>query len=490
MPIPCAVLMCHAPIVIPEIAGPRASECAQTTAAMRQTARRLVAHAPDVLVIVSPHAPRDRRRWGIADAGQIAGDFGRFGVPEIGLTLPGAPSAAAALARAAHALGLTTWRAPGAELDHGALVPLYFVREAGWLGPTLLVALPYPGTGSEATMGRAIAEAAALAGERWAVLASGDMSHRLTPDAPAGYDPRARDFDARFRELVAAGDLRGACAVDPDLRELAAEDVVDSCVVAAGAVSFTATGHELFSYEGPFGVGYMEAVLYDSSHASQAADSASGRTSLSSSRMGDVGASFAPSDSVSGRASLPLSPSPPPRALLRIARDAISAHLHTRAYQAPELAEPWTRSRGVFVTLRTEDGELRGCVGHIEPACPTLAAEIASCAVSSAVHDTRFEPVARHELASLSIELSLLAPPEPVDDESALDPSRYGVVVTQGRLRGVLLPGIEGVDTAERQVDIAAAKGGIDLALPHGLERFEVVKLAEAPSEVRRHALN
>jgi protein-L-isoaspartate(D-aspartate) O-methyltransferase len=452
MPISRAVLMCHAPIVIPAIGRERAAQCARTTDAMRHAATRLVTGAPDVLVVISPHAPRDRARWGICAASSLAGDFARFGAPEVGARFAGAPAAAGALAHAAHAANLATWSLPGDGLDHGSLVPLYFVHEAGWRGATLLIALPYPGTGSEAAMGRAVRNAAESRGERWAILASGDMSHRLLPDAPAGFHPRARDFDARFRDAVAAGDLRTACAVDEDLREIAAEDVVDSCAVAAGAVDFDATGHEVIAYEGPFGVGYLEAVLFDA---------------------GATDADTAQRDRARAEA--------PPRELLRVARDAIAAHLHGRTYRPPWLDEPWSKSRGVFVTLRTSDGALRGCIGHIDPVHATLADEVASVAVSSAMRDTRFAPVRPDELDSLAIELSVLAPPEHVGDLAALDPERYGVIVSQGERRGVLLPAIEGVTDAHHQIRIAAQKDGIALDAPFDLERFEVQKIGESP---------
>ena len=195
----CAVLMCHAPIVVPEIAGSRAGLCARTSDAMARAAQRLCAHDPDVLVVISPHAPRDRTRFGVVEDASIAGTFAAFGWPEIGLELPGAPEAALALQEVAEAHGVGTRGARGDMLDHGALVPLYFVHAAGFRGPTLVLALPYPGTNSERAMGRAIAATAVRLGQRFCVLASGDMSHRLSPESPNGFHPQAHQFDARLR---------------------------------------------------------------------------------------------------------------------------------------------------------------------------------------------------------------------------------------------------------------------------------------------------
>jgi len=370
--------------------------------------------------------------------------------------LPGAPELARVLRRSADGEGLATCQLSGRGLDHGALVPLYFVREAGWTGPTLLLSLPHPGTNTEAAMGRALARAAEEIGRRVCVLASGDMSHRLTPDAPAGFHPRARAFDERFRELIARGELQDAVGIDAALRELAAEDVVDSCAVAAGAVGFDATGHRVLHYEGPFGVGYLEAVLHETASRDERA--------ASSGRDGD-GAH-------------------PPSELLSIARASIAANLRSQRYRPPGLPPPWRRSRGVFVTLRTAENELRGCIGHVEPMYLTLAQEVAACAAAAATRDTRFSRVHHHELERLRIEISLLGQAETVASIAELDPARYGVLVSDGLQRGVLLPGIAGIHTAREQVRIAAAKAGLSPEALIELQRFEVVKLGEQVGSV------
>ena len=134
---------------------------------------------------------------------------------------------------------------------------------------------------------------------------------------------------------------------------------------------------------------------------------------------------------------------------------------------------------GVFVTLWSPGHELRGCIGHITSARPTVAEEVAACAVASATSDPRFPALDAEELAAVAIELSLLGPLEEVSDVGDLDPARFGVVVTQGARRGVLLPGIEGVDTADVQLAIAARKGRVDLARPHRIERFSARKVHE-----------
>jgi aromatic ring-opening dioxygenase LigB subunit len=120
MSISCAVLMCHAPIVIPQIAGLRERECAGTTRAMRETARALVAHEPQLLVLISPHAPRREQSWGVTSERELRGSFARFGYPELDLDLHGSPLSAAAILDAARGYGLPTHSNPGRPHDHGA----------------------------------------------------------------------------------------------------------------------------------------------------------------------------------------------------------------------------------------------------------------------------------------------------------------------------------------------------------------------------------
>ncbi len=165
--------------------------------------------------------------------------------------------------------------------------------------------------------------------------------------------------------------------------------------------------------------------------------------------------------------------------LVQLARAAIEAYVRDGRRVSPEEAPaPITGApAGVFVTLHSRStGDLRGCIGTIGPTEPTLAQEVINNAISSATRDWRFYPVSPAELDDLEIEVSVLYPPEPISSLAELNPKEYGVIVQRGGQRGLLLPDIEGVDTAEAQVRIARQKAGIG---PHGavrLYRFRVEK--------------
>jgi AmmeMemoRadiSam system protein A len=138
-----------------------------------------------------------------------------------------------------------------------------------------------------------------------------------------------------------------------------------------------------------------------------------------------------------------------------------------------ELAPEMIGRSGVFVSLH-KHGELRGCIGTFEPTQEHVAAEIIANAVASATRDPRFPPVAPFELDDLEYSVDILGEPEPVSDMSQLDPERYGVIVESGGRRGLLLPDLEGVDTADDQISICRLKAGISGDEPVSLWRFEV----------------
>jgi len=412
-----AGLMCHAPIVIPEVAGARASQCTRTTRAMREMGQRAVDAAPDRVVLISPHSPRHDRAFA-AWAGIHEGDLGDFGVPGLRVALPDAPEVAQQLELPL--IGTADTRPvprPG-WLDHGAMVPLHFLWAAGWRGPTAILALPMSRHPESEAVGRSIAE---LPG-RTAVVASGDMSHRLIPGAPAGFHPQAKEFDEGFVRALEEGDWPGACAAP--YRDEAAEDVVDSVRVAMGAAGAPRSA-EVLSYEGPWGVGYTQAVLYDAA---------------------------------------------PP--LYAVARQALRARILGLSFEPPPGGPACA---GDFVTLR-RGGKLRGCIGRVRPPPDGSYAAVAEDACSAALDDRRFSPLEAPELDDLHIEVSLLEPAEPIAGVEALDPAVYGVIVRSGAQRGVMLPQVDGIETAEQQVFLTCKKVGIDPAGPLTLERFRVRK--------------
>jgi AmmeMemoRadiSam system protein A len=161
--------------------------------------------------------------------------------------------------------------------------------------------------------------------------------------------------------------------------------------------------------------------------------------------------------------------------LAKLARESIESFIRGDKVVAPpaSLTPEMEQAAGVFVCLKI-GGELRGCIGTFEPTTANVAEEIIHNAISAAVRDPRFPPVAQAELDKLDVSVDVLTPPEPIEGLDQLDPRRYGVIVSRGYRRGLLLPDLEGVDTARQQVDIARRKAGIGPTELVQLHRFEV----------------
>ena len=166
--------------------------------------------------------------------------------------------------------------------------------------------------------------------------------------------------------------------------------------------------------------------------------------------------------------------------LVQLARRTIEEYVRTGKKIRPpaELTPEMQRQAGAFVTIHRH-GQLRGCIGTIQPTCDNVAEEVIQNAISAASRDPRFPPVRPDELADLEVKVDVLGEPEEVHSPAELDPKRYGLIVQSVRQpwkRGLLLPDLEGIDTVEKQIFWTRYhKAGItDPNEPVKMFRFEV----------------
>ena len=453
-PIVFAGLMPHAPILVPGVGRERLAEARATATAMTAVAEHAVAARPHTVVLISPHSPRRPGAFGLWQTPRLRGSLGSFGSAEDRVDLPLDQALVERLAREAERRGLRTWAIAREPLDHGALVPLCYLAAAKWNGPTVILSLNYPGEGGLEALGQAIVTAAQGLERRIAIIASGDMSHRLTRSAPGGFHPEAHRFDETFIALLREGSFRQLPRIDAQLQEDAGEDVMDSTVVAAAAADYRTDGHRLLSYEGPFGVGYGVAILFEAGARGSAPPHPEGSAAAVISRYEDLPA---------------------------VARRAVEAEFaHTGEAIPFHAAGVLTERRAVFVTLRHAKGELRGCRGRLAPKENDLVRETWQCATAAAFHDYRFPPLIAAELPETRFSVTVLGELESVVSPSELDPAVFGVSVAavDGR-RGVLLPAIAGIDTVKQQLAIARQKAGIEPEEWVKLQRFRAKSYAE-----------
>jgi hypothetical protein len=147
---------------------------------------------------------------------------------------------------------------------------------------------------------------------------------------------------------------------------------------------------------------------------------------------------------------------------VELAKNAVETYIKEGRVIAPPIPLPpeMAEKAGVFVSIK-KHGELRGCIGTFLPTKDSIAEEIIANAISSATKDPRFPPIDRRELADLQYSVDVLSTPQKVKGKSELDPKKYGVFVSSGFRRGLLLPDLEGVNTVDDQLRIAMLKAGI-----------------------------
>ena len=261
-PIVFAGLAPHPPLLVPDVGGSRIADVANSQEAMRIFCKKLVESNPDSIVIISPHSPLDPNAFSSRTSPILTGDFRDFSAPGVWLEFKNDLALLGSIKRAAMEEGITIRElAREHTLDHGALVPLYYIHEAGWSGPIVVFGYTYLSNSIHLAFGRAIKQAAESTGRHIAIVASGDMSHRLKVDGPYEYEPTAHLFDEHMVKSIKEGDAKSIIGVDDTLRERAGECGYRSLLVAIGAADENISGSEVLSYEGPFGVGYLVAVL-------------------------------------------------------------------------------------------------------------------------------------------------------------------------------------------------------------------------------------
>jgi AmmeMemoRadiSam system protein B len=149
----------------------------------------------------------------------------------------------------------------GYDLDHGTAVPLYFLQRNGWRGRVVALGYSFLSNDDHLRFGECIRRAVEASGRTVAFVASGDLSHRLTPDAPAGYNPQAHLFDEQVVASISKNTPERIASIDQNLRRLAGECGYRSMLVAIGLEDASMRDCEVLHYEAPFGVGYLVAQL-------------------------------------------------------------------------------------------------------------------------------------------------------------------------------------------------------------------------------------
>ena len=459
MSIIAAYMVPHPPLIVPEVGRGGEKQIEKTSAAYAKAAREIAALKPDTIVISSPHATIYGNYFHISPGKSAEGNLKQFHAPQVRFKEEYDTELVKAMEGIAQESGFPagTQGQRNPELDHGTMVPLYFIRQ--FYADYKLVRIGLSGLPLEDHyhLGQIIRQAAEETGCRVVYVASGDLSHKLQEYGPYGYAPEGPQYDDRIMDVCGRAAFGELFDFSEGFCDRAAECGHRSFVMMAGALDGQAVEAEKLSHEDVTGVGYgicaFRPLGPDASRRFLAIRQEEQEKLISEKR--EKADPF-----------------------VRLAWQSVESYVrYRRIMEVPEglTSELMNRRAGTFVSIHKQ-GRLRGCIGTILPTRTSLAEEIICNAVSASSRDPRFDPIRPDELKLLEISVDVLGEPEDITSEAELDVKRYGVIVSRDHRRGLLLPDLEGVDTVERQIAIARQKAGIGPKEPVKLQRFQVVR--------------
>lgn len=455
-----AVMVPHPPLIIPDVGRGQEKAIQATIDAYHKAAKKIASWKPDTVVVLSPHSIMYADYFHISPGTGARGDFGQFRAPQVKIQVQYDTELVEALSQEAEAREIPagTMGERDSRLDHATMIPLWFLNHYYTDYKTVRIGLSGLPLSQHYMLGQCIQKAAELCGRNIVVIGSGDLSHKLKEDGPYGFQKEGPEYDSRIMEVMGAAAFDQLFDFTEEFCDKAAECGHRSFVILAGTLDRLAVKAEKLSHEGIFGVGYGVCTYEVEGRAPERDFLRQYEEKIA--------------EKVKRRKESE-------DAYVRLARQTIEAYVgERRQISIPkDLPEEMYESRaGVFVSLK-EEGRLRGCIGTITPVQKSIAEEIIANAISASTKDPRFHPVQSDELDKLVYSVDVLGTPEAITSPDELDVKRYGVIVTKGRKRGLLLPNLDGVDTVEDQITIAKQKAGISTYDDDvQLERFEVVR--------------
>ncbi len=261
MPLVFGSIAPHPPILIPTIGGDNLKSIKKTADALKELEEDLYAAKPDSLIVISPHGQIAPDTFLINASPDFTSDLEQFGDFSTKLKLSGDLELGSKLEESAEDNSVPLNLINEQALDHGVSVPLYYLSQHLDKIKILPISYCLLDFKTHFKFGQVIGKEAVKSNKRVAIIASGDLSHRLTEGAPAGYNPEGKKFDSQLVKLLEENNVEGILNLDPALIEEAGECGLRSFIILLGIFSQTEYNIRVMSYEGPFGVGYLVASL-------------------------------------------------------------------------------------------------------------------------------------------------------------------------------------------------------------------------------------
>jgi AmmeMemoRadiSam system protein A/AmmeMemoRadiSam system protein B len=456
-----AVMVPHPPLILPEVGKGEEKIIQKTIDAYKKAADFVASLKPETIVLSSPHSIMYSNYLHISPGSHAEGTMARFHAPQVRIARDYDEELSQLLCKLARKeripAGYEGERDP--ELDHGTIIPLYFIMQKYTDFRLVRLGISGISLAQQYRFGMQVQKAADRLNRRVVYVASGDLSHKLKESGPYGFDPHGPEYDARLMDVCGRTAFEELLEFDPVLLNKAAECGHRSFVIMAGALDQKSVKADVLSHEDVTGVGYGVCTFRVTGD-DPSRNFLDQYEKKEEKRLSERKANEDP--------------------YTALARKTVELYIKTgkkpplpKRGEVPD--EMLDRKAGVFCSLHI-GGRLRGCIGTISPVQTCIADEIIHNAVSAAMRDPRFDSVREDELPQIEYSVDVLGEPENIQSEAQLDVKKYGVIVTRGQRRGLLLPDLEGVDTVEDQVAIAKEKAGIPDGWDVNLQRFQVIR--------------
>ena len=457
MSIVSSYMVPHPPLIVSEVGEGKESEVLATIRSYEKIAQDIAKIKPDTIIISSPHAPLYSDYFYLASGNRLEGSFDKFSAPEVSFSEINDVSLVEKIEELAKMDNFPAGRVKEDELDHGVMVPLYFIRKYLSDFKIIVVGLSFLPLIDNYKMGMLISKAVDALDRRAVFVASGDLSHKLQDYGPYGFVKEGPMYDEKIMNIMKNADFDKLINFDSVLMDKASECGHRSFLIMAGALDGKKVIPKMFSHQDITGVGYGICSYH--------VNGKDNNRCFYQSYLDTLKKKIKKEENDSS-------------IYVKLARNTIIEYIKNhKVVEVPDNLpeELLNKQSGVFVSIH-KFGSLRGCIGTFLPTTDNIASEIIRNAISAATNDYRFPPIVVDELEWLEINVDVLSEPKPVTNMNILDPKKYGVIVRNEEKSGLLLPDLDGVDTVEEQLKIAKKKAGILDSDEYEIEYFEVTR--------------
>ena len=432
MAILASFIVPHPPLIIPDVGGGREKEIEKTIHSYEEIAQEIAHMNPETIIISSPHTKAFKDYFYLSSTSTMNGSFANFGAENVSFEEKIDEELTTEIESLA---SKENFPVGGVEeevrLDHGTMVPLYFIRKHLPKCRIVVVGLSGLSLNKHFHLGEIIARAVENVNRKVVFVASGDLSHKLQEYGPYGFAKEGQEYEEKIQKTLSSASFLELLDYKEDFLYKAAECGHPSFAIMAGAWQDRQLIPKFYSHEDVTGVGYGIWSYY-------------------------------------------------PKEDEYVSLAKLSIESYVKNHNIIEIPDNLSKElleekKGVFVSIH-KNGLLRGCIGTFLPMQECIAEEIIQNAISASTKDPRFPAIQEEELKDLEISVDVLSTPESIASKEELDPKKYGVIVRKGFRRGLLLPDLEGIDTVDKQIQIAKNKCGIKPEEEVSLERFEVIR--------------